>query len=119
MKCLNGEGVTKDTETRSSITLDTETGGKGEDTKVIVSSETQEEEVDSDNEEGDRSGTTTETHEDYNIAKDRPRREIIPPVKYGDYDLDAFVLIVAIEVSQDEPRDYQEAMRSRDRELWN
>lgn len=75
--------------------------------------------IDSDNEKGDSSGAATETHEDYNIARDIPRREIIPPAKYGDYDLAAFALIAAIEVSQDEPRDYQEAMRSRDMDLWN
>ena len=103
--------------TRSSVLVDTEAGDKGEVSKLIVSPEDQE--VESDSEEGDSSGTTTDTHGDYNIARDRPRREIIPPARYGDYDLAAFALIAAIEVSQDEPRDYQEAIRSRDKELWN
>lgn len=115
VKRLNGEDVSRETETRSSITLDTKTDkDQREAVKTTLSLETQVEEVDSDSEEGEGSVTHTETHEVYNIVRDRLRREIIPQARLGDYDLAAFGLIAAIEVSHDEPRDYQEAMRSRD-----
>lgn len=45
VKRLNREDVTRDTKTRSSVTLDIETGDKRKATKAVVSSETQEEEV--------------------------------------------------------------------------
>ena len=115
IKRLKGEDVSRETETRSSITLDTETDkDQREAVKTTLSLETQVEEVDSDSEEGDGSVTHTETQEVYNLVRDRLRREIIPQARLGDYDLAPFALIAAIEVSHDEPRDYQEAMSSRD-----
>lgn len=40
-------------------------------------------------------------------------------MRFGDYDLAAFASIADVEVSLDEPRDYQEAMKSKECELWN
>lgn len=112
--------VVKGKETDSSVTVDAGSDkGKEEAEKVVVISETQEEEVESNSEEGEHNVEVTESHEVYNIARDRPRREIVPPAKLGDYDLAAFALVAAIEVSLDEPRDYQEEIRSKDSELWN
>lgn len=120
-KAKTGESVSKDKEKISSVTFETDIGNKREEVGETSRSEALTDshvEVESDSEEENGVGDQTEAHESYNIARDRPRREIVPPSRLGDYDLAAFALIAAIEVSLDEPRDYQEAMRSKDTKLW-
>lgn len=121
LKSQSEKGLKK-TEVISYVVLETETTqdkSKSSDASGIKHSyDTHVEEVESDSDEGENSEDHTSIHGSYNIARDRPRREIVPPAKFGDYDLAAFALIAAVEVSLDEPRDYQEAMRSKESKLW-
>lgn len=56
----------------------------------------------------------------YQLARDRPRRTVVAPVKFNDYDCSevAFALTVYELMSVDEPRDYAEAMASKDQRKW-
>ena len=105
----------KEEEMRSSVTVETEAA---EDSVAGNSSNSKIEEVESSSEEEQDNRDHSDIQESYNIARDRPRREIVPPTRLGDYDLAAFALLAAVEVSLDEPRDYQEAMSSNESELW-
>lgn len=55
----------------------------------------------------------------YILARDRKRRESKMPSKYDDFDVVAYALSAASDIEVDEPRSYQEAMRSKDRDLWD
>ncbi|KAK3011590.1 hypothetical protein RJ639_012236 [Escallonia herrerae] len=48
----------------------------------------------------------------YNIAKNRPRREIRPPQKYGYADMVAYALSVAESIDVEKPVTYKEAIKS-------
>lgn len=50
------------------------------------------------------------------MARDRKRRETKLPSKYDDFDVEAYALYVASDIETDEPKSYQEAMRSKERE---
>ena len=55
----------------------------------------------------------------YSIAKDRPRRDIRPPQRYGEADLVAYVLNVAEEIdSNEEPTSYSEAISCDNSSRW-
>lgn len=58
----------------------------------------------------------------YQLAIDRPRRQVVPPVKYHDYHCTegevAFALYVAEVINVEEPRNFAEAMSSRDWKKW-
>ncbi|KAD4178669.1 hypothetical protein E3N88_27260 [Mikania micrantha] len=56
---------------------------------------------------------------EYNIAVNRPRRNVIPPIRYkeGD-DLSAFVFNIAELDDLNEPLNYYEAINSVDKEKW-
>ena len=41
------------------------------------------------------------------------------PSKYDDFDVVDYALSAAQDIETDEPKSYQEAMRSKDRDLWN
>ena len=56
-----------------------------------------------------------ETVDDYLQARDRSRRVIKPPQRLGYTDLIAYALISVNEVLDEEPRDYKEIMRSRNK----
>lgn len=61
--------------------------------------------------------TTTEVTEDlsnYQLARDRVCREIGKPARYTEDSALAFALSVAEEIESEEPRSYEEAMRSKD-----
>lgn len=55
----------------------------------------------------------------YILARDRKRREVKMPSKYDDFDVVDYALSAAQDIETDEPKSYQEAMRSKDRDLWN
>lgn len=56
--------------------------------------------------------------DNYILARDRKRRETKMPSKYDDFDVVAYALSAAQDIEVDEPRSYQEAMRSKDRVFW-
>ncbi|CAL5191740.1 unnamed protein product [Lathyrus oleraceus] len=59
-----------------------------------------------------------ETVDDYMLARDRPRRVVKPPQRLGYADLIAYALISASEVLDEEPINYKEVMRSRNKTEW-
>lgn len=76
----------------------------------------------SDSEEEENEGSTGEGSEDlseYILARDRVRRQIRAPSKFGDNDLVAYALASAKEIETEEPWSYAEARRSKDWKLWN
>ncbi|KAH9782190.1 Integrase catalytic domain-containing protein [Citrus sinensis] len=59
------------------------------------------------------------THtEDYHLAKDRERRIIRPPKRFGYADLSAYALATSRETDEEEPRSYKEAMQSSYKTEW-
>ena len=71
--------------------------------------------------EVESSGQGAETEQDldhYILARDRVRRETKLPSKYDDFDVVAYALSAANDIDINEPKSYQEAMRSKERKLW-
>lgn len=58
------------------------------------------------------------TYSNYQLARDRSRREITPPVRYRQEDWVSFALFTALEVESYEPRDYREAITCDERDKW-
>ena len=56
---------------------------------------------------------------DYQLARDRIRREIVKPARYSEDSATAFALSVAEELEIEEPRSYSEAVKCRDWKKWN
>lgn len=56
---------------------------------------------------------------DYQLARDRVRRQIVKPVRFTEDSEVAFALYVSEEIESEEPRSYEEALRSKDAEKWN
>lgn len=54
----------------------------------------------------------------YNVARDRQRKVVRPPSRYGCSDLVAYALSSALEVAGEEPLSYEEAVRSKDSNKW-
>ena len=52
------------------------------------------------------------------LARDRTTRTIYPHQRLGYADLIAFALVSAIEVHDEEPRNFKYAMRNKEREKW-
>ena len=73
---------------------------------------------DSEVESADQEEETEEDLDHYILARDRKRREIKLPSKYDDFDVEAYALYVANDIETDEPKSYQEAMRSKERDQW-
>ena len=55
---------------------------------------------------------------DYQLAKDRTRREIKTPVRYAQADLIAYALNTGEKLESQEPATYEEACQSKEREQW-
>lgn len=61
-----------------------------------------------------------EVQRSYRLARDRPRRQIVPPSRFNDFEvIAAFALVAAEDVVATEPSSYQEAMDSSESDLWN
>ena len=54
----------------------------------------------------------------YNLARDRVRRNIVPPRRYGQVDLIYFALTVAEEIQAIEPINFREALNHKKSEEW-
>lgn len=70
-------------------------------------------------ETGDGNEEVTEDLSNYQLARDRVRREIVKPARFTDDSEVAFALSVSEEIDGEEPRSYEEAMRSKYSEKWN
>lgn len=57
-------------------------------------------------------------HSDYKLARDRARRTIRAPQKLGYADLTAYAFIVATDLEEVEPIDYDQAVTCKEREKW-
>ncbi|KAH9745767.1 CCHC-type domain-containing protein [Citrus sinensis] len=56
--------------------------------------------------------------QDYQLTRDREKRVIKPPKRYGIVDMISYALAVAEEVIGEEPVSYKQAMGSKNREKW-
>ena len=56
--------------------------------------------------------------EGYQLARDRVRRDRRAPQKYGYADLISFAMSVAEDMNENEPRNFQEAVKCKERHLW-
>lgn len=54
----------------------------------------------------------------YQLARDRVRREIHPPARFSEGSGVAFALVVVESLSLEEPESYQEAVQDRDWKKW-
>ena len=61
----------------------------------------------------------TEDLTNYQLARDRVRREIVKPARFTEDSELAFALSVAEVIDSEEPNSYEEAMSSSDWEKWN
>ena len=52
------------------------------------------------------------------LARDRTRRQIKPPEKYGYADLMAFSLVVVGEILNDEPNCYKAVVDCKEKDKW-
>ena len=57
-------------------------------------------------------------YDDYQLARDRIRREIRPPGRFGFADFTAFALTSASEIENSEPSTYEEAINSEESASW-
>ena len=55
---------------------------------------------------------------DYHLTRDRERRHIRPPQRYGYADLIAYALAASHEIDEDEPTSYREAIKSTYKSEW-
>lgn len=55
---------------------------------------------------------------DYQLARDRIRRQINPPVRYGYADLICYALNAAEELQDSEPKNFREALESNENKDW-
>ena len=71
----------------------------------------------SNSEIGTEDGAQDDLHS-YRLVRDRDRREIKAPTRYGYSDLIAYALSVAEELLDDEPKSFHEAIKSNDSNRW-
>src|ERR1044072_9168661 len=73
-----------------------------------------------DQEEDQDPGVDTDTSQlqQYQLARDRERRQIKPPQKYGYADLVAYALNIADDISNSEPQSYGEAVNNSEAPQW-
>jgi len=54
----------------------------------------------------------------YQLTRDREKRVIKPPKRYGHADIICYALSVAEEIQNSEPKTWREAIESKDSQLW-
>ena len=55
----------------------------------------------------------------YQLSKDRERREIRPPARYSFADFVFSALVAGLELKSNEPNSFREAMQSKESTRWN
>jgi len=78
----------------------------------------EEDDVEDEASTSETSGTQPVVDPDYLLARDRERRTITTPSRYGYVDLVSFVLNAAEDVQDSEPRNFKEAFESKDHKYW-
>lgn len=92
-----------------------QTGAGADEVSGGVSSQTEEgsKDLESESEQAEVQGS-------YRLARDRPRRQIVPPSRFDDFEvIAAFALVAAEDVIAVEPSSYEEAMNSSESDLWD
>ncbi|KAH9678917.1 hypothetical protein KPL71_025907 [Citrus sinensis] len=102
-----GTGVLRDQ-------IKVELTGKSGDTTSYEASDDEERDV----EDSDGTSENQTTLHDYQLARDRERREIKAPKKYAYADLIAYALTAAHELDYDEPKTYKEAVSGKNADQW-
>src|SRR4030065_1271202 len=64
------------------------------------------------------SGTQPMVDLDYLLARDRERRTIVAPRRYGYVDLVSYALNAAEELQDSDPRTFKDALESKDGKFW-
>ena len=59
-----------------------------------------------------------EPRNDYQLVRDKERRVIKPPIRFGVVDLSEFALAVAQDVEDSKPASYKEAINSLEKDKW-
>ena len=54
----------------------------------------------------------------YQLARDQTRRPQRPPKRYGYADLVSYALLTSEDLDDSEPKNYKEAMGSKDKKQW-
>ena len=62
----------------------------------------------------ERQDEPTQGLESYSLARDRQKRQVKPPKRYGQAEMTTFALSVAEEIVDIEPKMYQEAINSNE-----
>ncbi|CAA7057839.1 unnamed protein product [Microthlaspi erraticum] len=88
---------------------------------VDAGGETQENASSSESDEAETEDVSADAVDltNYQLARDRGRRQPKPPAKFSDYSEVAFALLTAEFVTSEEPSCYHEARRSKDWVKWN
>lgn len=94
--------------------LEVELESKTVDKKIDKDQDLLEQEIEDQNEAS--SGDNPDN--DYSLCRDRERKKIKPPQRFGYADMIAYALNAASMVTDEEPRSYEEAMESKDHEKW-
>ena len=72
-------------------------------------------------EEGDTQNEPTTPDQQlgtYNLARERQRRIIRPPQRFGHADLICYALNTTEEVEHEEPKSHKKAIKSKEKALW-
>ena len=70
------------------------------------------------NVEGGVGTNSQEAGLDYLLSRDRAKRNIKPPDKFGFADLIAYALLTAMEYEESEPLSYQESINNNESMKW-
>ncbi|KAL6328338.1 hypothetical protein AAG906_034481 [Vitis piasezkii] len=66
----------------------------------------------------ERQDEPTQGLESYSLARDKQKRQVKPPKRYGQVEMTTFALSVAEEIVDMEPKTYQEAINSNEADQW-
>ena len=99
-------GPSKQTDNNENVQIHVEDTQKDDQARNTEVDQEEEEETDPDDTQG------------YQLIRDRERRTIRPPSRFGFADCTAFALASAEEVSSSVPRTYDEAINCKDRRKW-
>ncbi|RVW41324.1 Retrovirus-related Pol polyprotein from transposon TNT 1-94 [Vitis vinifera] len=66
----------------------------------------------------ERQDEPTQGLESYSLARDKQKRQVKPPKRYGQVEMTTFALSVAEEIVDMEPKTYQEVINSNEADQW-
>ncbi|KAH9781301.1 hypothetical protein KPL71_008412 [Citrus sinensis] len=71
-----------------------------------------------DDHENDRGRQTEAQHQEYQLIRDREKRKVKAPLRYGYADLIAYALTASHQIDDDEPKNYKEAIQGPYKDEW-